>query len=426
MLELLIKFSIFLVMPISSFFVGKNLLNSNESFIKTKNILAIIGLIVANFLIYRVEYKYVITLLNFLATIICYKIIFKRTLFDSFIMSTILMILMFISEVILSICVLPFIPADFVRIVGIPMLLSNLFIGFSTVILSKIKFFNKFLFNLFSRFEKIVKFKIIVICFCWIIITSIICYFIFNSITNNIGFWIGSAVQICFLIFIIIFFRDKNSYANLNERFEVLYNYLEDMEEYMDSERLNIHEYKNQLSVIRDMSKNRKVIQYIDSIISDTKLDINLSSDLKNLPKGAFKALIYYKFMQANSKGLNITIDISSKCGSYFEELSIENMKEISRLLGIYLDNAIEASEKSKKKSISLEIYKTKNINIVISNSINENIDIKFLNKKGYTTKGSGRGHGLYLAKKLIAKNSNIESDTKIVNSYFIQKIILK
>ena len=174
------------------------------------------------------------------------------------------------------------------------------------------------------------------------------------------------------------------------------------------------------------MSKNKKVIKYIDSIISDTKTDISLSNELKNLPKGAFKALIYYKLLQAKSKKLNITIDISSKSRPFIEGLSVGNLKNLSRLLGIYLDNAIEAAEKNEKKSICLEIYVNKNLNIVLSNSIKENIDIKNLNKKGYTTRGKGRGYGLYLAERLAEKNSNIISKTKIVNSYFIQKIILK
>ena len=94
--------------------------------------------------------------------------------------------------------------------------------------------------------------------------------------------------------------------------------------------------------------------------------------------------------------------------------------------MGINLYNAIEASEKSKKRVVSLEIYKNQNINIVVSNSIDGDVDIKNLNKKGYTSKGKGRGHGLYLAKNIIDKNSNIEANAKIVNSYFVQKIILK
>jgi len=426
MSEVLIKIIIFFIMPVSGFFVGKNILNSNEKIFKLRNILAVLGLVGANFLIYNVEYKAAITLMNFLAIVVCYKIIFKRSFGDSFILAVYMILLTSITEIILSICVLPFFSADLIRNVGIPMLLSNLLIGVVTVLLSKIVVLKKIIFNIFSKLEKHSKSKMLLLCFCWMIITTVTYYFIFKSITNMSGFWIGSAVQICFIIFMIIFFNDKSKYVTLNERFESVYNYLEDMERYINAERLNIHEYKNQLSVIRSMTKDKKILDYIDSIISDTNIDVKWSSELSNLPSGGFKGLIYYKVIQANSKKLNVTIDISPKCRSYFEKLSLEDIKELSRLLGIYLDNAIEASEKSKKRVVSLEIYKNQNINIVVSNSIDGDVDIKNLNKKGYTSKGKGRGHGLYLAKNIIDKNSNIEANAKIVNSYFVQKIILK
>ena len=413
-------------MPMSSFFVGRNISNSTEKIFKIKNILCVIGLSIITFLLYNVNYKAAITLLNFIAIVIFYKIVFRKKMWDSFIMAIGLMIFTFISEVVLSVCVLPFFSASLIRNIGIPMLMSNVFIGAFTVLLSKIRFFNKLIFNIFSKLEKHAKSKILILSLCWLFITTITYYFIFKSITDMTGFWVGSAVQICFIIFMIIFFKEKNQYITLNERFESVYSYLEDMEKYINAERLNIHEYKNQLSVIRNMTKNRKILNYIDSIIKDTKVDLEWSCKLTNLPAGGFKGLIYYKLIQANSKKLNITIDISHKCKSYFENMTVENIKDLSRLLGIFLDNAIEAAEQTDRKNISLEIYKTKNINIVISNSFDAIDDIKNFHKKGYTSKGDGRGYGLYLSKNIVASNPNIEVDTKVVKAYFIQKIILK
>ena len=52
MLELIIKFLIALVMPISGFFVIKNLIDSEEKIYSVKNILIILGLCITNLLIY--------------------------------------------------------------------------------------------------------------------------------------------------------------------------------------------------------------------------------------------------------------------------------------------------------------------------------------------------------------------------------------
>ena len=91
------------------------------------------------------------------------------------------------------------------------------------------------------------------------------------------------------------------------------------------------------------------------------------------------------------------------------------------------MDNAIEATANTKKKNLTLEIYKIKgNVNIVISNSIEEDIDLKQVTKKGFSSKGKGRGNGLYLAKKMLAKNTKIEAESKILNGFYIQRIIIK
>lgn len=426
MLEVLIKTVTSASMPVSAFFVGKNILNNNERFLKLRNIICIIVLSIVTFLLYDIEYQVAITLLNFSAMVIGYKIMFKRDFLNSFILATVLMLFTFISETILGFIILPFFSTNLIRNFGFPMLLGNLVIGGTTIILSKINFFKRIISNVLSKLEKYAQIQSLILCLVWIGITSILCYFIFNSLTDSVGFLIGSCIQFCFIIFIINFFRDKSKYVSLNEKFDTVYNYLDDMEKYVNAERLNIHEYKNQLSVIRSMTKNKKITDYIDSIIKDTKVDVEWASDLSNLPSGGFKGLIYYKFMQANSKNITVSIEISSKCRTYFENLSVENIKELSRLLGIYLDNAIEAAEHSNKKIVCLEIYKTKCINIAVSNSINEQIDINRLNEKGYTSKGKGRGNGLYLAKKIIDKNSNIEIESKLINSYFVQKIKLK
>ena len=47
------------------------------------------------------------------------------------------------------------------------------------------------------------------------------------------------------------------------------------------------------------------------------------------------------------------------------------------------------------------------------------------IDNKGYSTKGKNHGNGLYLAKKIIEKNSNIEVKTNIINNYFVKRIII-
>ena len=56
------------------------------------------------------------------------------------------------------------------------------------------------------------------------------------------------------------------------------------------------------------------------------------------------------------------------------------------------------------------------------SRNTTENVDIKKMKKKGYTTKGKGHGNGLYYADKIIKRSSILKSENSIINNYYVQK----
>lgn len=427
MLKVIVDLVTFSVMPISGFFVIKNLTGSDEKTYSLKNVLILILLVIANALIYNIEYKYMITLVNFFFLVVGYKFIFKKSFFQSLILTVVLIILAAISDVVLYIIMSNIFEQSMLKETGIVMLISNILVGVVTVLLSKIKTLIKFITNLLLKSNKNSSAQFLLISSLWIFIISLLCYSIVTSPINSFTFWIGICIEVVFIVFMLNYFRDKYRYISLNEKFDDLYNYIQTMEEYIDSEKLNIHEYKNQLSVIKSMTNNKKIKEYIDSLVVETKIEGEWSSELKTLPKGGLKGLLYYKLAQASSKGINVLVTVSKDCNAVFKKFSLEETKQLSRLVGIYMDNAIEATANTKKKNLTLEIYKIKgNVNIVISNSIEEDIDLKQVTKKGFSSKGKGRGNGLYLAKKMLAKNTKIEAESKILNGFYIQRIIIK
>lgn len=427
MLKVIVDLVTFSVMPISGFFVIKNLTGSDEKTYSLKNVLILILLVIANALIYNIEYKYMITLVNFFFLVVGYKFIFKKSFFQSLILTVALIILAAISDVVLYIIMSNIFEQSMLKETGIVMLISNILVGVVTVLLSKIKTLIKFITNLLLKSNKNSSAQFLLISSLWIFIISLLCYSIVTSPINSFTFWIGICIEVVFIVFMLNYFRDKYRYISLNEKFDDLYNYIQTMEEYIDSEKQNIHEYKNQLSVIKSMTNNKKIKEYIDSLVVETKIEGEWSSELKTLPKGGLKGLLYYKLAQASSKGINVLVTVSKDCNAVFKKFSLEETKQLSRLVGIYMDNAIEATANTKKKNLTLEIYKIKgNVNIVISNSIEEDIDLKQVTKKGFSSKGKGRGNGLYLAKKMLAKNTKIEAESKILNGFYIQRIIIK
>lgn len=427
MLELIIKFLIALVMPISGFFVIKNLIDSEEKIYSVKNILIILGLCITNLLIYTSDYRSYTTLLNFCFLIIGYKYIFKISFFQSLLLSIYVMLFSFFSEALLYVFLYSFLNESIVRVFGVTMLFSNLLIGIMINLISLIPFVKKIIKNIFIKMDNYTRFETIFVCIFWIITSSMLCYSISKEPINSWGFWLSLAIEVVFILFMFSHFRDKDRYIGLNEKFDDLYEYVQTMEESLDNEQMNIHEYKNQLSVIRSMTNNKKIKDYIDSLVDECPDDAKWNTELKNLPKCGLKGLLHYKLACAAKKNLNVLITVSPDTASVIKGLSLEDIKQLSRLVGIYMDNAMDAALDTEKKNVALEIYKIKDtVNIVISNSANiDESKVKMIGKKGFTSKGKGHGRGTYLAKKMLLHNKKFSASNSVVKDYYIERIII-
>ena len=234
---------------------------------------------------------------------------------------------------------------------------------------------------------------------------------------------------------IVLFFLLKQKLDNdkiakkYDELLDIMKNYESDIEE----QRTLIHETRNELTTIRskikDKEKESEIIKYIDSIMGD-KVSSKMTkfSKFKYLPSNGLKGFFYYKFTEAERKGINISVNISKQIeNSYLNQLDTKNFKDLARVIGVYLDNAIEASYLSDEKKIGIEIYIIKNnINIIISNTYANKIDEDKVGIEKYSTKGKNRGHGLLLVKRILGESKIISSDNKITESLYIQKIIIK
>ena len=96
------------------------------------------------------------------------------------------------------------------------------------------------------------------------------------------------------------------------------------------------------------------------------------------------------------------------------------------KLIGIYLDNAIEAASEPRKKNVLIEVYEIKDkITFVFSNTFKKHQIFNDRNKKGVSSKGEGRGNGLYFAANLISKNEWLNQKQEIIDDYYIQQLII-
>lgn len=211
-----------------------------------------------------------------------------------------------------------------------------------------------------------------------------------------------------------------------DELLDIMKNYEDDIEE----QRTLIHETKNELTTIRckikDKEKESEIIDYIDSIMGD-KVSSKMSkySKFKYLPSNGLKGFFYYKVSEAERKGIKVSTNISKKIeNSILGKLDTKHFKDLARVIGVYLDNAIEASSLSEEKKLGIELYLIKNnVEIIISNTYHEAIDEEKIGKERYSTKGKNRGHGLLLVKRILKDNNNIISNNEVTGELYIQKI---
>ena len=205
----------------------------------------------------------------------------------------------------------------------------------------------------------------------------------------------------------------------------IMKNYESDIEE----QRTINHESKNELLTIRSKlseEKDKELCSYIDSIIGDKKSVKSAKfSKFKYLPSNGLKGFFYYKFIEAEKRGIKVSLNISKLVeNSYLGDMKTKDFKDLTRIIGVYLDNAIEAASTSKDKKLGIEIYEVKGIiEIIISNTYDNDIEKDKVGNERYSTKGKNRGHGLLLVKRILNENNRITSETKITDSLYIQTI---
>lgn len=267
---------------------------------------------------------------------------------------------------------------------------------------------------------------------------SIICIFIFfyigfsNLETNN-TLLISIFGMLVFLTILFSLVKQKIDNNKITEKYDSLIEFMNSYEEKIDELRIQSHENKNQLlnikSKIIDKDKNKNIIEYIDSILNEkVQLDKGKYSKLKYLPSNGFKGMFYYKISKAEELGIKISINISAGIKkSVLHNMNAEDYKQLCRIIGVYLDNAIEASAISNEKLLGIEIYLNNNdVDIIISNSYLGEVDIKNVNEKGYSTKGKSHGYGLPLVKNILENSDIFSSETTTCNGIYIQKLNIK
>lgn len=276
---------------------------------------------------------------------------------------------------------------------------------------------------------KIIVFSILIFLCSTMFLYTLIKEFRFS---DDILLYLMSIAVLLIVLFSLI--RQTIDNKKLMEEYDKLLDFMTTYENEIENQRILRHEIKNEFRTIRakicDNQKNKEIIEYIDEIVND-KYEVKQEKYAKfgYLPPNGIKGLCYFKIQEAENKGITASLNISKRIKeSSIYKLNVKQQRDFGRMLGVFLDNAIEASLESTDKKLGLEAYTNtkKEFKLIISNTYNNKIDKNKIGKESFSTKGKTRGHGLLLVKQLIGNNQIFEIKTDIQENLYIQTIIVK
>lgn len=229
------------------------------------------------------------------------------------------------------------------------------------------------------------------------------------------------------IIFISNYMIKELRYKRNMEEIETYYEYTLQIESINNEMRKFRHDYVNILTTMSEYIREDDMPglrQYFNENIVPMKDNLQMKSikinGTENLKVRAIKGLVTTKILQAQEKNIPISIEVPE----LVEHIEM-NTIDLSRIIGIITDNAIEASETLEDALIRIAFINTdSSVMFIVMNKCKEDMPrIHELFQERFSTKGENRGLGLSTLKEITDSTENVLLDTTIENGYFIQKV---
>ncbi len=132
------------------------------------------------------------------------------------------------------------------------------------------------------------------------------------------------------------------------------------------------------------------------------------------------KSILYAKLLLAVNRGVEVEVDIPDVIDSVHMD-----PVDLVRVLGIYLDNAIEACLETERPFLGFHLGRVEgDVVFLLSNSfVDRGLSLGQMCKKDVSTKGEGRGIGLYTVGEILNRYDNVYHETRMEEGVFIQQV---
>ncbi len=232
------------------------------------------------------------------------------------------------------------------------------------------------------------------------------------------------------MIFIVLHTTGKNYEALKKvEYLENLNEYTRNLEMVYDNLRAFKHDYINIMACLAAYMDEKKYEEmerfFYDSILPMQKNLTQKNGALNNLLRVRIlelKSILYTKLLLAVNQDIEVTIDIPDEIEP--DSIAMDPV-DLIRMLGIYLDNAMEACLETAHPILNFHLGRMNGdtVFIITNTFVDKGLSVAQMQKKGITTKGDGHGIGLSNVSEILNRYDHIYHETSIRDGLFIQQV---
>lgn len=288
--------------------------------------------------------------------------------------------------------------------------------------------YRKVKFNLIDTVDKrtkLIMFSNVILGMFTIMIQSVIAVYFIDKLPIAITF--SSFVSLLAYFLLSIYSLTRSFKLSLTtQKLESANEYNNTLRILHDNVRAFKHDFDNIVTTIGGYIKTED-IEGLSKYYSQLEDDCQKVNDLyilnpEIINNNGIYNLLTKKYHEAESNNIKVNL-------TFLLDLNTLNMKiyEFARILGILLDNAIEASSECDEKIINI-IFKNDYRNfrqlVIIENTYNNvDVDTEKIFEKGVSGKENHTGLGLWETRKIVKKNNNINLFTSKNEKYFVQQL---
>lgn len=291
--------------------------------------------------------------------------------------------------------------------------------------------------SIFRKGKAELKIQVMITVFVILQIIAVISEYFFTFSLINIKrtnymqlvFYFSTLVTIVIFCYTVSKLIDKEDIIEESDEINIKMKTMNEVMKYSyENQRKINHEHGNNLAILAGYIENKdydKAKEYINKIIELHKGESN--SQICNLKESGLRSLMSYKYSIIERKGIECDLVIDENISN-----TIILCEDLSTIVAVFVDNAIDAALEAQEPYISITFYKNKDngeLKISVQNTVKSyKIDKDKIFEPGYSTKGYSRGYGLNIVNELVSRYDELILQTEVdkKNMMFIQKLTVK